>query len=96
MAGTFSQQEFELPQGTEVSNPSVYVVVFNHPSEELNVQMLVTAPFGVEVLFDYAIFLLPPGGEQKVYITVKVTNDAIPGEYEIVIAAEATSKEGGA
>ena len=94
MAGTFSQQEFELPQGTEVSSPSVYVVVFNHLSEELNVQMLVTAPFGVEVLFDYAFFLLPPGGEQKVNITVKVTEDAVPGEYEIVVAAEATPKEG--
>ena len=94
MAGTFSQQEFELPQGTEVSSPSVYVVVFNHLSEELNVQMLFTAPFGVEVLFDHAIFTLPAGGEQKVYITVKVTEDAVPGEYEIVVAAEATPKEG--
>ncbi len=94
MAGTFSQQEFELPQGTEVSSPSVYVVIFNHLSEELNVQMLVTAPFGVEVLFDHAIFTLPPGGEQKVYITVKVTEDAVPGEYEITVAAEATPKEG--
>lgn len=94
MAGTFSQQEFELPQGTEVSSPSVYVVVFNHTADEMKVQMLVTAPFGVEVLFDHAIFLLPPGGEQKVYITVKVTEDAVPGEYEIVVAAEATPKEG--
>ncbi|GAI27718.1 unnamed protein product, partial [marine sediment metagenome] len=89
-----SQQEFELPQGTEVSNPSVYVVVFNHMADEMKVQMLVTAPFGVEVLFDHAIFLLPAGGEQKVYITVKVTEDAVPGEYEIVVAAEATPKEG--
>ncbi len=94
MAGTFSQQEFELPQGTEVSSPSIYVVVFNHTADEMTVQMLVTAPFGVEVLFDHAIFTLPVGGEQKVYITVKVTNDAVPGEYEIVVAAEATPKEG--
>ncbi len=94
MAGTFSQQIFELPQGTEVSSPSIYVVVFNHTAEELNVHMLVTAPFGVEVLFDQTSFLLPPGGEQKVYVTVKVTDDAIPGEYEVVIAAEAVPKEG--
>ena len=67
MAGTFSQQEFELPQGTEVSSPSIYVVVFNHTADEMKVQMLFTAPFGVEVLFDHAIFTLPAGGEQKVY-----------------------------
>ncbi len=94
LAGTFSQQEFELPQGTEVSNPSIYVVVFNQTADEMKVQMLGGAPFGVEVLFDHAIFLLPPGEEQKVYITVKVTDDATPGEYEIVIAAEAVPKEG--
>ena len=94
MAGTFSQQEFELPQGTEVSSPSVYVVVFNHTADEMKIQILFEAPFGVEVLFDHAIFLLLPGGEQKVYITVKVTEDAVPGEYEIVVTAEATPKEG--
>ncbi len=94
MAGTFSQQEFELPQGIEISSPSVYVVVFNHTAEDMRVQMSFVAPFGVEVLFDYAIFLLPPGGEQKVYITVRVTEDAVPGEYEVVVAAQAVPEEG--
>ena len=93
LSGTFHQQIFELPQGTEISNPSIYVVVFNRSTEELNVQVLSEAPFGVELLFDHTTFPLPPGGEQKVYITVKVTDDAIPGEYGVRVTAQATPKE---
>ncbi|MDP2731125.1 MAG: hypothetical protein Q8O55_11695 [Dehalococcoidales bacterium] len=95
LSGTFSQQEFELPQGVEVSNPSIYVVVFNHTGEEMTVQMSWKAPFGVEVAFDQAAFPLPPGGEQKVLPTIKVTEDAVPGEYEVTVSARFAPREGG-
>jgi hypothetical protein len=94
LGGTFSDQEFELPQGAAISNPGVYVIVFNHLTEEMNVQMSSTTPFGVEVSFSKSEFLLPPGGEQKVYITVEATEDAVPGEYEVTVSAQAVPKEG--
>lgn len=94
LGGTFSDQEFELPQGASISNPSVYIIVFNQSTAEMNVRMSATTPFGVEVSFSKSGFLLPPNGEQKVYVTVKVTEDAVPGKYEIIVSAQVVPKEG--
>ncbi len=94
LGGTFSDQEFELPQGVSISSPSVYVIVFNHGTEEMNVRISSTAPFGIEVSFSNSEFLLSPDGEQKVYVTVKATDDAVPGEYEVTVSAQAVPKGG--
>jgi len=84
MAGTFYAQIFEIPPGTEVSAPSVYVVVFNHGEEESLFEMSGETPFGVEIVFSEDEFTLPPGGQKKVFITVRVDEDAVPGQYELV------------
>jgi len=88
LAGTFHQQKYELPQGTEISNPSIYLMVFNHGDEPMNISMSIDAPFGVEVLIDEMEFELPGGGERKLYVTVRVTEDAAPGEYDLIITAQ--------
>jgi len=88
LAGTFHLQEYELPQGTEISNPSIYLVVFNHGDEALKVTMVITTPFGVEVLLGETEFTLEPGGERKLFITVRVSTDAVPGKYDLTITAE--------
>ncbi len=84
MTGTFYTQVFEIPLGAEVSAPSVYVVVFNHGEEESLFNMSGEAPFGVEVVFSEDEFALPPGGQKKVFITVRVSENAVPGQYELV------------
>ena len=91
LAGTFHLQEYELPQGTEIGNPSIYVVVFNHGDEDMNVRMLVDAPFGVEIALDETEFVIPPGGQRKLYVTVGVTEDAAPGTYDLTITAESSA-----
>ena len=88
LAGTFHLQEYELPQGTEISNPSIYLVVFNHGDEPMNISMSIDTPFGVEVLIDEMEFELPGGGERKLFVTVRVTEDAAPGEYDLIITAQ--------
>lgn len=96
MSGTFSQQTFEIPQGEQISSPGIYVVILNPQTETLDIQMSSEAPFGVEVLFSESKFFLSPGGEKKVYITVKVSQDAPPGEYQLTVTAEAFPIEEGA
>ena len=93
MAGTFYAQVFEIPPGAEVSAPSVFVVVFNHGEEKSLFEMSGEAPFGVEIVFSEGEFSLPPGGQKKVFITVRIGEDAVPGQYELVAKATKVAAE---
>ena len=93
LSGSFYRQAFEIPQGSSVSAPSIYVVVFNNSDEEFGVRMTTEAPVGVNIILSEDDFTLQPGEQNKVFIEVEVTNDAAPGEYEIGVTAE-SYKEG--
>jgi type 1 fimbria pilin len=88
ISGSFYQQAFEIPQGSSISGPSIYVVVFNNGAAELKVRMTTQAPLGVNINLSPNGFTLPPGGQQQVLIGVEVTENASPGEYEISVTAE--------
>lgn len=88
ISGSFYNQSFEIPQGSSVSAPSVYVVVFNQGDEDLQIKMTWEAPLGVDVILSHDEFTLNPGGQQKVLIGVDVAQSAVPGEYEIAVTAE--------
>ena len=84
MSGTFYAQVFELPPGVEVSGPAIYVVVYNQGGEESRFKMSSESPSGVEILFSESEFTLAPGGQKMVFITVKVSQEAVPGQYQLV------------
>lgn len=92
LSGSFYRQSFEIPQGSSVSGPSIYVVVFNNGDEELEIRMTTNAPVGVNFILSQDEFTLIPGEQQKVLIEVEVTYDAAPGEYEISITGESYKK----
>ncbi|MBC8274402.1 MAG: hypothetical protein H8E40_05460 [Chloroflexi bacterium] len=93
MSGSFYRQEFEIPQGTSLNTPDVYVVVFNNSDEEFNIRMTTETPTGVELLLSEKDFPLKAGEQKKVTIGVDVTEAAVPGEYTLKVTAEAY-KEG--
>lgn len=88
MSGSFYQQAFEIPQGSSISGPDVYVVVFNNGSDQLKVKMTSQAPSGVQLVLSQSDFTLPASGQKQIQVAVEVSNDAVPGEYEISIVAE--------
>lgn len=89
MSGTFYSQDFEIPQGVEVSNESIYVVLFNEGDTEMTVHLTATTLKEVELSFSEQDFPLKPGEQRKVYIGVRVGEDAVPGEYTLRVTAEA-------
>jgi len=93
ISGSFYRQPLEIPQGCSVSGPSIYVVVFNNGNEELGVRMTTDTPTGVNITLSEDDFTIPAGGQHKVMIGVKVSEDAVPGEYEIGVTAQ-SYKEG--
>jgi len=88
MSGSFYQQSFEIPQGSAIGGPDVYVVVFNNSNNQLKVRMTTQAPPGVSIVLSHKEFTLEAGGQQKILVAVEVSTDAAPGEYDMVIAAE--------
>ena len=88
MSGSFSQQVFQIPQGSSTSGPSIDVVIFNTGSDSLRVKMTTQVPLGVNISISNNDFTLASGGQQKVLVGVEVTKEATPGEYEIGISAE--------
>jgi len=82
ISGSFYRQVFEIPQGSSVSGPSVYVTVFNQSSGVFSVDMTSAAPTGVTVTLSHDDFTLQPGSQQQVWIAVAASEDAVPGYYE--------------
>ncbi|MCP4607799.1 MAG: hypothetical protein GY845_03660, partial [Planctomycetes bacterium] len=95
ISGSFYRQPFELTQGSSISGPSIYVVVFNNGESEINIRMVTLAPQKVNMILSHSDFKLAPGGQQKVFIEVEAHEDAIPGNYEILVTAESYKENQG-
>ena len=95
MSGSFYRQQFELPQGVNISSPDIYVVIFNNADDALKINMTTDAPMGVELALSEENFVLNAGEQKKVMVGVNVTEDAVPGKYELKISAEAYTEGAG-
>lgn len=93
LSGSFSSQTFEIPQGSSLNAPSVYIVVFNNMDEAIGIKMSTEAPVGVNVYLSESEFNLASGQQKPISISIEVTTDAAPGNYSLSITATA-SKEG--
>jgi hypothetical protein len=93
ISGNFSRQDFEMPQGTSLNTPDVYVVVFNNGDEDINIRITTQTPAGVELLLSEEDFLIKAGEQKRVTIGVNVTEAAVPGKYTLKVSAQAY-KEG--
>jgi uncharacterized membrane-anchored protein YhcB (DUF1043 family) len=97
MSGSFYNQLFQIPQGASASGPSIYVVVFNQSTEEFAVAMSTVAPPEVTIGLSRSSFVLQPGGQQQVQVSVMVSMDAVPGSYVdgLEVSAQATREDTG-
>ena len=92
ISGSFYRQQFELPQGSTLKSPDVYVVVFNNSDSDLGVRLTSETPLGVKLILSEDDFQLKAGEQRKVEIGVEVSSEAVPGEYEISVTAEPYKK----
>ena len=97
VSGSFSGWEFEIPQGSEVGSLERFLVVFNNTGETLDFTPGFRGPPGVEVEFSVAEFTLEPGTRKRIFVIVKASQDAIPGEYDLfaTVTAGRTTPTGG-
>jgi hypothetical protein len=94
MSGSFYNQSFQIPQGASASGPSIYVVVFNQSTEEFTVNMSTVAPPGVTLDLSRSSFVLQPGSQQQVQVSVTVAADAVPDTYVdgLEVSAQASTE----
>jgi hypothetical protein len=93
MSGSFYRQALEIPLGTSLNTPDIYVVVFNNSTEDFNIRMVSETPTGVELLLSENDFQLKAGEQKKVTVGINVSDAAVPGSYSLKVTAEAY-KEG--
>jgi len=97
ISGTFSGQHFQLVPGESLSTPDIYVVVFNNSDSDMQVKLTQQTPSSVELTMSTVDFPLPPGSQRRIEVGVAVGPEAVPGEYALLLTAEACRerKEGG-
>src|SRR4030042_6856724 len=94
MSGSFYAQRLELPQGTTLRTPDIYVVIFNNSAEDINVKMTTNVPLGVTIVLSEYDFPLSANSQKKLEVGLDIGMEAVPGDYKIGITAE-PYKEGG-
>ncbi len=88
MSGSFYSQKLELPQGTSLRTPDIYVVVFNNSDDDINVKMTTNTPPGVTLVLEEYEFPLTAHSQKKVDVGVDIGMEAVPGDYTIGVTAE--------
>jgi hypothetical protein len=88
MSGSFYSQKLELPQGTSLRTPDIYVVVFNNSDDDINVKMTTNTPPGVTIILQEYEFPLAAHSQKKVDVGVDISMEAVPGDYTIGVTAE--------
>jgi hypothetical protein len=88
MSGSFYSQKLELPQGTSLRTPDIYVVVFNNSDEDINVKMTTNTPPGVTIILQEYEFPLAAHAQKKLDVGVDISMEAVPGDYTIGVTAE--------
>ena len=95
ISGSFYRQDFHMSPGSQIASPSIYIIVSNNKEEELHFELTYQAPPGVEILASADHFSLEPGEQKKVYLTVKVGEWAVPGDYELLVSARVIPSQSG-
>ena len=103
ISGSFSSWTFEIPQGSSMSGPDIYVAVFNNRDQNIRVNMSSECPIGVNIILyepgdESSIvtdFDLEPGGYKIIDVRVEVTLDAIPTDTTMSITATEYTIGGG-
>lgn len=88
--GNFDGQHFYLLLGeTTPADADIYVIVNNPSDSPITVEITTpTTPLQVEFLLPTRNLTLEPGESQKLNVTIKVGQEATPGDYTLTLAGE--------
>lgn len=95
ISGTFYRQEFRIVPGETISSPDIYIVVFNQSDDAIRVKLTPIAPTGTELLLTQTQFDISARDNRKVEVGVRVSPDAVPGEYTVAITADVVAQTTG-
>ena len=88
--GSFSYKTFEIPQGSSINPSNVNIVVINYKNESVGINISSQCPAGISVTLSEESFELSPNSSKTVnVVSINVSKDAVPGDYELSITAEA-------
>ena len=91
--GSFEGQHFYLLRGeTTPEDAAIYVIVNNPSNSSITVEITTPdLPPQVELLLPTRNLTVEPGGRQELNITIKVSQEATPGDYTLIVAGKVVS-----
>jgi len=87
ISGSFYAHDYVLAQGEEISSKDIYIVAFNKEDKRVRVDVEYEAPEFIEVGLSTNSSLLEPDEYERVYITLRAKEDAVPGNYTVKVIA---------
>jgi len=94
ISGSFYAHDYELAQGEEISSNDIYIVVFNKVDERVSVDLEYEAPEFIEVGLSTKSCFLDPDEYERIYISLKAKEDAVPGDYKVKVIVIIKEVEG--
>jgi hypothetical protein len=97
MSGSFyTFNGITIPQGGFINTTEMYIVVFSFSDVPVKVNLSYSAPPFIKVEFwpGNTTFTLPPRSYRKVFVTLRVAGNAIPGSYRVAVTATMVSHGG--
>jgi len=87
ISGSFYAHDYVLTQGEDISSRDLYVYVFNKEDKRVCVDVEYESPEFIEVGLSTRSCSLNPDEYERVYITLKAKEDAVPGDYKVKVIA---------
>jgi hypothetical protein len=88
VSGTFAGYHYKLVPGEQITSDSVYASFVNNYEVAIDVQILSEAPDGVIFVISDEIVNIPAGQSIRVPIGIRLTENAVPGDYVVRIFAQ--------
>jgi uncharacterized membrane protein len=94
ISGSFYAHDYVLAQGEEISSKDIYIVVFNKADKRVLVDVEYEAPEFIEVGLSTKSCFLDPDEYERIYISLKAKEDAVPGDYKVKVIVIIKEVEG--
>ncbi|MEA1863762.1 MAG: hypothetical protein U9N46_00960 [Euryarchaeota archaeon] len=94
ISGSFYSHDYVLAQGEQISSNDIYVVAFNKADKRVRVDVEYEAPEFIDVGLSSESCFLEPDSHERIYITLKAHDDAVPGNYTVKVIMIINEVEG--
>lgn len=93
VSGSFSSYIYKMVPGEQITTKDVNVIFFNNYDQDIRVGLEINGPKGVSFILKSSIIKIKANSNVSIPISLKVDENAVPGDYELGLLAEILPNE---